>query len=186
MRKKILLLPFLGLFLGCSIFTSDENGQKKYNPQKFTDVPADAPLVISLDVDRTNQSGENVINLQLKVQNETSHNVSLTTIGAADANNYYEFIITKQDCTVVWNRLKSETLFAREVPLLLKPNETVTFEHNWKIINNQGDKIKTGTYLLFGGLFGVDEYEDATRTGDIIRSYGNVGVGKNPLMITIE
>ncbi|MDX1671367.1 MAG: hypothetical protein R3211_03440 [Balneolaceae bacterium] len=183
--KKLCVFLSVVLITGCSLLSSDEEDREKFNPNDFPIVPGTS-FELSLDHETVNTSGEEALLLKLMIHNPNPDTLNLLTGGGpvtkgGPTEHYFQFAVTKPDCTLFWDRLPDiQILLALD--LILKPGETRTFTHTWNETSNNGLPILKGSYLLFGGLVGVAEIDSLGREHRI----GNLGVGATPDTVIIE
>ncbi|MEP1306690.1 MAG: hypothetical protein ABJK11_13495 [Balneola sp.] len=183
-----LLLIFLCVTLSCGLFNSDSE-LEKYHPNRFKSVPNDAPFKIVLGMKEI-RSGN--VTLQLKITNVTLERIGLNMGGGANDYIFREFYITDVDTSIIWQSYKSNTYALATASLILEANETIILEEEWELVKNDGDKLNSGDFLLFGGLVDVDQEEvvdlqDTTVVGgEVVREFGNVGIGRSPYQFSID
>lgn len=172
---------------GCSdLFKYDTLGEI-YDPERFPIVPTDAAFEITVDTKRLSTADSDTLLLQLIIRNLTPEHLALSTNYASSKAPAFELVITDRDKNIIWNKYKSSTLLGREFHLeAISPFDSLILSHTWNLTTNEGNSIELGNYLLFGGFFGIDQYEDTTRLESPIRHYDPVGVGKNPKTLVIE
>ncbi|MEO9884758.1 MAG: hypothetical protein ABJR05_13475 [Balneola sp.] len=182
-----LLLIFLCVTLSCGLFDTDSEIDR-YNPDRYPNLPNDAPFKIALDV--KNIESDTVI-LQLKISNITSEKIGLK-MGGTYNYLFREFFISSKDTAIIWRSHNSDIYALAEESVIIDSNQTITLEEEWELVNNDGDKLNSGNFLLFGGLSGVyqEEVVDLQDTtvvgGEVVREFGNVGIGRSPYQFSID
>lgn len=104
-------------------------------------------LSLSLEVAADLPIGETV-RMKFTVRNVSESPVTLS-LGGRPA---YDFIVTKPDGTEVWHSLCGQIVFASLDWRVLDPGEEVEFTALWEQVDNTGNIVPSGAYLLRGIL----------------------------------
>ena len=182
--KFILFLLLAVCLAGCSLFNSGNDGEK-YNPQEFPAVPSDAHFSMSVDYEQIQQQGKPMLKLQLNLHNDQSSPLQLSYLAAGPDRPYFQFIITGSDTSAVWKLLDVKNFLTAEETIQLDAGETKTFTYNWDYLKDEISLATRDKYLLFGGLYSLTVYEDTTHTSKINKSFEKIGVGRQPVTITV-
>lgn len=183
-----IVLVFLTFYLiGCTVLTGEHEAEK-FDTSQFPAISSNAPFTLDLEAEKVVKDGKKGMLLKLNITNPTSSPLALSSLGFTSGELLYQLVITRSDTSVVWKFYKANTLIAREEHFNLKPGETRTLSGFWDYTNTKGERIfpPSGTYLLFGGIWDVSQFDDTLQPTNRIAEFGNVGVGKNALKIHIE
>lgn len=175
--KSIYSLSFVILLfnlMSCnSLPIGDEQDSEKWIPWKNPP----PPLEFTVELNNNEIFSDSTLQIKLNVTNTSSDSVELHVSGGTDV--HFEFVVTKKDCTLIWNRLP-ESLTSAENIIYLAPNETVSFEDEWNLTYSDVDiKVQPGNYLIFGGLVQA-EYTDPSTSKEY---EGNFASDPNTLTI---
>jgi len=86
--------------------------------------------------------------LKLKVRNSSDRLVELT-LGGRPA---YDFVVTKPDGMEVWSWLHGQVIQDILELKTLNPGEELEFAAEWEQVDNEGNPVPPGTYLVRGVL----------------------------------
>ena len=195
--KSLHILSFAALLLfiflnECSTETLDLLDPGKFNADHFSEVPDNAPFNLRTHHEEDVWKGKEVLSMQLHLQNTTEDSILLVIAGKRgwfkspeyrlnDASKFFfNFAITKMDCTIIWHRIHVMPLTGE--PLYLAPGETQIFKHNWDYTDLENNKVEEGKYLIFSTLSNVEQL-NLTGDQDSVLFFPDLAIGPDTLVI---
>lgn len=93
------------------------------------------------------------IPIRLTLENRGDEPVEVGLGGRPPA---FDFVVARQDGTVVWSRLHEQAIAAILQPRRIAPGEALHFEDTWNQRDNRRRQVSPGTYSVVGVLHVVD------------------------------
>jgi hypothetical protein len=98
--------------------------------------------------------------MELVVRNVSDRPVYL---GTGDSASTFDFVVTHEDGTEVWNRLHGQIIPLILIERVLKPGQTIRFRDIWDQRSNRGRRVRPGTYSVHGALSTNEAHDLGTR-----------------------
>jgi hypothetical protein len=117
------------------------------------------PVVVDIAAAGEVQSG-GVLPVGLTMRNVTSDSVLVNLGGLPDW--HHDVVVNSEDGALVWQRITG----ARSLPLRavwLAPLETLEFTTEWTLVDNEGNAVPPGEYVVRGTIFAAPQ-DYATRS----------------------
>ncbi|NBB76937.1 MAG: hypothetical protein GVY02_06105 [Bacteroidetes bacterium] len=93
----------------------------------------------------------------VKMTNRTNKKLRIISGLSFTRNVEFDLAVVSQDRHVVWFRFPRDLVYSHVgYTMRLSPGESYIMQDSWNLKDSFGDKIKPGSYTLYGGLHGPE------------------------------